>query len=59
MLGKVIMYVVIIYGRVNVRVRVFKGVFLWLGLFYEEKKIVVKIKIFELYGFFFLKYIVV
>lgn len=53
MLGKVIMYVVIIYGRVNVRVRVFKGVFLWLGLFYEEKKIVVKIKIFELYGFFF------
>lgn len=52
MLGKVIMYVVIIYGRVNVRVRVFKGVFLWLGLFYEEK-IVVKIKIFELYGFFF------
>lgn len=37
MLGKVIMYVVIIYGRVNVRVRVFKGVFLWLGLLYEEK----------------------
>lgn len=52
MLGKVIMYVVIIYGRVNVRVRVFKGVFLWLGLFLK-KKIVVKIKIFELYGFFF------
>lgn len=39
MLGKVIMYVVIIYGRVNVRVRVFKGVFLWLGLFYEEKNL--------------------